>query len=171
MKNQNIEAVIKKTLILLVALSILFVLGIPGIVIGFSVKNLTALGIFSIVVVAAGFYGLPLGWVSFGVLHSLKAIVYNVQENGILEISALARAIGKKDKETLPLVRKVLNKRYLTGYTFSPDNTSLVKIEKPEEPIPEPVVTETTTKGRCIACGAPLPPDSNGICPYCGMAN
>ncbi|MDR3293948.1 MAG: hypothetical protein LBT20_07610, partial [Clostridiales bacterium] len=78
-------------------------------------------------------------------------------------------AIGKKEKETLPLVRKVLNKRYLTGYTISPDNTSLVKIEKPEEQ-PEPA-TETTTKGRCIACGAPLPPDSNGVCPYCGMGN
>ncbi|MDR3262929.1 MAG: hypothetical protein LBT30_01295 [Clostridiales bacterium] len=165
----DLVKLVNKRKYFLIALSILFPLGIVGIIIG-AVSGRVFLLVPSIIVVVAGFYGLPIGWSQFSVLNFSKNVAAAIATDGITTIKDLANTFGRKEKDIQKTVTDILSKRYITGYLFNDDKTELIKTgKKPEAPEEKP---DTPTKiSRCVSCGAPLSPDSNGVCPYCHIVN
>ncbi|MDR1940424.1 MAG: hypothetical protein LBQ40_06525 [Clostridiales bacterium] len=164
MKN-NLNEKIKRTLPILIIFSVLFVLGIPGIVVGF-VNGWMLLAIPGIIFVVGGFFGLPLGWTAFGTMIESRNLL-NAILDGMTDIGDLARSYGKSQRTMKASVVVLLQKRYLTGYKLNDGGTALVVMEKPVEP----EAPKKAAALKCAYCGASLPQNAEGeggVCEYCG---
>ena len=113
-----------------------------------------------IVCTVFGFYGMPILWVNFGSLKTLKRVVDAVMEEHLTTIAEIASQLQMQERETRDYVRKAINKKYITGYIY--DGNTLVPNEKQA---PKKKVSQT----RCSNCGGVMEKTDTGwICPYCG---
>jgi ribosomal protein L40E len=155
----NLEKKIKKIFITLLVFSVLFVAAIPMIPVGF-VKGWLFIAIPSIVIVVAGFYGMPLGWIAWASLRKSRNLVRAITVDGITKVADLAANFGEKPKMLKKEISELLKKGYLAGYKFGEDGTELEKVEKQ--------AAKKVRAAVCDFCGAALPPDAEGVCQYCG---
>jgi hypothetical protein len=157
----DIDKKIKSLLIFMIIISVLAVVGIPCIPIGFA-NNMLWLGIPGIVFAVAGFYGAPIGWTQWGALVQKRNVARAIELDGLTEIADLARNFGKSPKVMKAEVLTVINKRYITGYKLNEDGTALVPIVKKEKSAPKKINTV------CDFCGAQHEANEDGYCTYCG---
>ncbi len=156
---EKIKKTLSITLFWAILLSILFVVGIPMIVV-FAGKNwfLMALGI---VFVVFGFYGMPMVWVYYGTLRANKRALELVLNENIYSVQELSEQLGVRPSDMLATVRKLINKGYLTGYLLI-DNNFLKLNEKVKQ-------EKSKIVGVCASCGAKSVIEGNAfVCPYCG---
>ena len=81
--NKSIKSAVNKALIFGIVSAILFVVGIPLIVMGAS-NQVWAVLVFGIVFVVFGFYGSPMIWINYANLRSMKRVVDAVNEEHLL---------------------------------------------------------------------------------------
>ncbi len=145
---------------LIVALlsSVLFVVGIPMIVVfAGEIWVLMALGIIFVVF---GFYGGPLLWMRYASFFKLKRVVEAVMEENLTTNKEIAQQLQISEKETKSLITKAINKKYITGYLYDGETLTLNNKEKPKRKI---------EKHRCLNCGGKLEEQEEfWHCPYCG---
>ena len=147
----------KNSLIILIIASIIAVASIPGIALG-AVNNIWWIMIPCIVFVGSGFYGLPIGWVFFGILKESKNYYLAITEDEIWNVEELARNYGKSEKYVINKITSLLGKRYLFGFKFNDTKTELIRVEKKEKNI---------KKNLCPYCGVSISKDDIQ-CKYCG---
>lgn len=140
-----------------IVLSVLFVIGVPCIPIGFAF-GLLPIGIVGIVFAVVGFYGTPLIWTNYGTLRSHLGVYCMITEDGITDINRLAATLCLDQKKVLTQVNYLINKRYLRGYVLQDMNlVSVVPEKKPD------------LANKCPNCGATLAVGEDVLyCPYCG---
>ena len=122
-------------LVMSIVMSVLFVAGIPGIII-FAGK-VKALMIISIVVVAFGFYATPILWMTTGGLGGLKKVLVSVEEQHVYTVTELSSVLSIDRKEVTERVKKLLAGFYLEGYTFDGEtltkSTDLLRVRRRHE--------------------------------------
>jgi len=154
--QKDIQKRVKTQLILMIVFSILAVAAIPGIVLG-AINSIYWIMIPSIVLVAGGFYGIPIGWVVFGMANESKNVFLAITQDGIINVNELGRNFDKSVKNIQSKITSLINKRFLVGYKFNEGKTELLLIEKKKE----------TKKIVCPYCGARMAKDET-TCKYCG---
>lgn len=140
--------------------SIMFVVGIPLIVIG-AVKHTGfwwLVMVFGIVCVATGLFAVPLFWVRYAQKRRLWRVALAVSSSESQTIDVLSDTLGRSQEETRTDVRTLLRNGWLPGYAFVDQ---------------EDRVRRTTTldlhHARCDYCGATFEfQGTNAKCPYCG---
>ena len=145
-------------------LSVLLVLSIPAIplVAVFDLLYLLPLPLLGIM---AGMIAMPLVWIHFASLCSMRRTLIAVQE-GITEVNALSLHRGLNTQTVAAQLRQGIDRRYLTGYYF--DGSRLTPI-RPAAPRVFTVIcpqcgatAEISEKKRCCAyCRMPLPLPEN----------
>lgn len=161
--KSDIQKACTKKLILAIALSIGFVVGIPLIIVGaMKMKLLMVLGI---VLIVLGFYGAPMAWVSFGNLVSEKSVYFAIVEDNLLSTNDIAGNLGTKPEDIKQKINHLLQNRYLTGYKLEEDGKiTKLKNQKTE--------TKEIKLKKCPNCGANLTEtkDHKYNCKYCGTS-
>lgn len=152
----------KSALIRAIILTILLVVGIPMIPVGFAL-DILPVGIIGIAFTVIGFYGCPLAWVAFANYGPIVRIVYAVENECLYQVDEIAQYLQKKPKEVAATINKAIEKLYLEGYFFDGKTLSLNENKK---------LKRKTVYSKCPHCGAPLTPqgekDEYVKCPYCG---
>ena len=141
-----------------ILLSVLFVVGIPGIILSAG-KNYIIMAI-CIIFVAGGFYVMPILWVQFASLCSLGRLIYAVENEYIYTVKDLAIYLNKDEKTAKSEINRCIQKRYLTGYLFDGETLTLNENKK---------VGKTVKTVVCSGCGATVNiSDGLNRCEYCG---
>lgn len=158
-EQRLIDKDVKKMLLICLLSTLALIAGVPMIVFG-ATKSLWILLVLGIVCTVFGFYGMPILWVNFGSLKTLKRVVDAVMEEHLTTIAEIASQLQMREREARDYVRKAINKKYITGYIY--DGNTLVPNEKQA---PKKKVSQT----RCSNCGGVMEKTDTGwICPYCG---
>lgn len=148
-----------KVLLSALLFTIMFIVGIPLIIIG-AMKSM-ALLIVGIFFVVMGFYGMPLLWVKFGTASKLESIACAIFDDGLTNISEIASQAHSNDKETVVLIKTAIEKRIIEGFTFDNEKKALKPLKSKD--------TEETVVIKCSCCGATYRGNAeNPCCPYCG---
>lgn len=152
----------KKTFYVALLWSILFVIGIPMIVIG--AVHLTKgavwiiMMVLGIVFTASGIWGVPLMWVNYAKKRKLQRIAIVISGSESLTIDILSDTIGRTQPETRTAVRELLQKGWLTGYAFVDQEDRVKKTS-----------TLDIHHAVCTYCGASFEfKGTDSRCPYCG---
>ncbi len=157
--TNNINKDIKKHLIISIIISVLFVVGIPILIVGATNSNYAVMGI-GIAMVVIGFYGAPMMWVSYGNKRSLKNVVDAVMEDHLTTVGEIASQLQMRERPVRDLITTGLRKKYITGYIFSGSTLTPNQKEAPKKKI---------FSNRCPNCGGALTEQANGYtCEYCG---
>ena len=150
-----------RTLLLLGTLSaLLFVGGIPMIIVGAG-KN-TLVMILGIVFVAFDFYACPILFVAVGNAKSLKRTVQAVMVEHLYAVSDIAVQTGKNEEQVKQEILTCIDKGYITGLLF--DGTTLSYNDKRK-------ADRELLHCKCENCGATVnyfSDDATPVCPYCG---
>ena len=150
----------KKNFYMALIWSILFVAGIPMIVIG-AVHHSGAwwiMMILGIVFTASGIWGVPLTWVMYAKKRKLMRMAIVISSSESLTIDVLSDTVGRTQPETRDAVRELLQKGWLTGYAFV-DQEDRVKRTS----------TLDIHHAVCEYCGASFEfKGTNSTCPFCG---
>ena len=139
-----IERAVKKLFFLSMLFSVMFVAGIPMIVLGAS-KGIMPVMIIGIIFTALGFYGTPMFWVSYGGKVGLKRLVYAVTEEHLLTVQEIASQLSKSEKEVRSLLDTCFQKGYLSGFVRKGDELALNEAQAPSEKL---------HAAECQYCGA-----------------
>lgn len=97
----------------------LFVAAIP--LLCFSVAGdtvLVPLMVVSIVILAVGAPLIPLGWVRFGRLVTLRGVTTAIERDHIYEVDAIAACLSIPRRKVVRRIRRILKKKILRGYFF-----------------------------------------------------
>jgi energy-coupling factor transporter transmembrane protein EcfT len=156
--DKKIKNSVRKGLLACLIVSVLFVAGIPMIVVGFG-SGWQWLGIPGVIFTAGGFFTAPILWTFWGVTVGQRRLCLAIEEDGLLSVEDLARNFGRSAKGMRAEITTVMNKRWLTGYKFSEDKSALIAVEK----------KTAVVLAKCPTCSAPVPKDA-ATCPYCGIA-
>ena len=157
-----IERAVKKLFFLSMLFSVMFVAGIPMIVLGAS-KGIMPVMIIGIIFTALGFYGTPMFWVSYGGKVGLKRLVYAVTEEHLLTVQEIASQLSKSEKEVRSLLDTCFQKGYLSGFVRKGDELALNAAQAPSEKL---------HAAECQYCGAKFTyKGTDAVCPYCGAMN
>lgn len=89
-----------KVLTAAVVMSVLFVVGIPAIILG-ATNEIWALMILGIVFTVAGFYGMPLVWVSYASGFSLLRVVELVERDNVYSVEEIASQTNCSKRDVL----------------------------------------------------------------------
>ncbi|MDR2828549.1 MAG: hypothetical protein LBV51_03930 [Acholeplasmatales bacterium] len=154
---EKLERQYKKRIIVGIILVIGLLLGIAGMIVGLT-NNIVIIWALSIVLIVAGFYGIPICFVFAYSLVDIKNTIILI-EGGALDINILSRTVKKKPKTVVSLVSSWITAGYLVGYVFNEDCTSLVKNVKKIE----------INALKCPSCGKMLNIEVFSECPYCGF--
>ncbi len=159
MKKINSE--VRKSLIISLVISILFVVGIPMIPI-FAGKNWVLMAI-GIVFVVVGFYGMPLLWISYANKKRTRRVIQAVEEENLYSNQDIAMQLQMKEKEVYSEITKAINKGYLKGYLYNGKELTINNAKKQTK-------EEKLTIKKCNNCGGKLEKTDSGYhCPYCDM--
>ena len=156
--NSKIKHDVNKMLIICIITSIAFVVGIPMIVVGASSSIIVM--ILGIVFVAFGFYGMPLLWIHYSELRSLKRVVEAITEENLATNAEIAMQLQMNEKTVKAKVTKAINKKYITGYIYNGE----VLTPNNKQPVKKKII-----ENKCRNCGGKLEQfETEWRCPYCG---
>ena len=142
-------------------LSVLFVIGIPLTIISAN-KGMTLPMIIGIIFLVVGFYGMPMAWVSYGAVKSLKRVVDAVMEEHLTTNREVAQQLQVTEEMAKQSITKAINKKYITGYIYDGEVLTPNEKKAPKKRIVE-------AGNICSRCGAPMDlSENNMVCPYCG---
>ena len=160
-KESDMKAVngyITKLMITAIVLSVMFVAGIPMIIVG-ATKSIPAVLGIGIAFTAVGFYGTPLAWTMYGSSRVLARIVYAVTEEHLYTVQEIAAQLSLSEKEVRAHLDKCFNKNFLPGYKRNGDTILL------NENI---AAANKEMSAECPYCGAKFTYTAqNARCPYC----
>ena len=157
MKKAN--AYVTKMFILSIVLTVMFVGGIPAIILGATneIWPLMGAGIGCTVV---GFYAMPLAWISYGSARTLSRVVFAITDEHLYSVQEISAQLSMNEKDVRANIDKGFNKGFLKGYKREGDNI---------------VLNENVAAGKrehfyeCPYCGAKFTYTAdNARCPYCG---
>lgn len=155
---ETINKATRAMLIAAVVCSVLFVAGIPMIVLG-AVNKLWPVMVLGIVFTGGGFYATPLLWVGYGGKVTLKRLVYAIEAEHIYTVPELAEQLSKRPKEIRGLLDTCFNKRYLAGYKRAGDTLVLNEGK---------ALADAEHAAECPYCGAKFSyKGTDAVCPYC----
>ncbi len=141
-------------------LSIGLPLGILGIVFG-AINKWWILLALGILLVVAGFYGMPILWVKYAERRGDRMLLRMIETEYIYTVSGLARQSGYEEKDVRERLRRMIHQHILVGYLYIEDTLILNTNEK-QEKAPPPAK-------KCQNCGAEMIFDDEGYrCDYCG---
>lgn len=160
MDNKSLRKKIITSFILALFLTLCLCGGVPLIII-FAGKN-TAVMVVGITCAVVGFYGTPMGWISYGGAKSLERVVLAVTAENLLTVKDIAAQLGKPEEQIKASLTECFQKGYLFGYVFDGETVSYNANRHP---------TEKVMSWVCPNCGATntyLLTDGVVKCPYCG---
>lgn len=159
----KIEKVRKIMIAFAVMLSLMLVGGIPMIIFG-ATRHLTALLVFGIIFVVAGFYGAPMVWVAVASTYESKKLFSQIHDGSVTSISDLARLNDKSENQVHLEVKKLIDKKYLTGVALVGDE--IVRLSADGKTV---VNVSAAITYRCPYCTGPVTMvGGRGKCEYCG---
>ena len=149
---------LRKKFIVSITLTIMFVVGIPSIVLGASNEIWVVMAI-GIAFTAAGFYGMPIAWVGYGNTKTLERLVSAVVNENLHTVNELASQFSLSEKEVRDKLDVCFKKGYFVG--IKRDGDTLILNEN------DPLVQKQYA-AECPHCGAKfLYTKSSPRCPYC----
>ena len=152
MKKLNKELSVH--LLIAILLSVLYVAAIPTLII--SIGKIKWLMIVCIVYLAAGFYGLPMVWVTYGDKRSLLSVAKAVMSDKIYDVETISVQLNDNTDSVAAKIRKCIDKGYINGFLF--DGKTLEVNERKAK----------VSSRKCPNCGAPLVEKSGVLyCKYC----
>ena len=158
MKTSNINKDIKKLLIWAIVISLLFVVGIPLIIVGATNSIWALLGI-GIACTVIGFYGTPMIWVGYSNKRTLKHVVDAVMEDHLTRVAEIASQLQMSEGEVKAHIYLGIKNKYILGYVFDGSVLTPNQKEAPKKKI---------IANKCPNCGGVLKVSSGGYdCPYC----
>ena len=153
---------LNKLLIISIVLSVLFVGGIPMIIIGATNELWIVMGI-GIAFVAVGFYGAPVAWSVYGSARPVRRVVHAVTVEHLYTVQEIAAQLSLNEKDVRAHLDKCFNKNFLVGYKREGDNIVLnenIAADKREHfyecPYCGAKFTYTADSARCPYCGSPV---------------
>jgi len=158
----------KRTLkiLLIIIGAILFVAGIPAIIIGAS-SGKTFLMVVGIICVVVNFYGLPMYGISLGKTCEMYKTCLLITSGACQDISELSQHIKKSEKDTLDFFRYCQSCELLLEYKLDKNNCFVLakELKRVKEEQKEEEITKVVT---CPGCGASVKIKGKfGVCPYC----
>ena len=105
---------LRKKFIVSITLTIMFVVGIPSIVLGASNEIWVVMAI-GIAFTAAGFYGMPIAWVGYGNTKTLERLVSAVVNENLHTVNELASQFSLSEKEVRDKLDVCFKKGYFVG--------------------------------------------------------
>ena len=147
---------------LTLALLLTFALPLGGVLLGVGLgigqPGIWAVGIAFL---AAGFYGCPIGWVSYGNKREYFRFITAIEEEHLYTVQELASQLGLPEKEVRNRIDTCFNKRYLVGYMREADGLALNENR---------ALREREHGAVCPSCGAKFDykAGEDPRCPYCG---
>lgn len=164
MENDNIKNVKKaadKVFWIAAVLSVMLIAGVPMIVLGASNK-LWILMAAGIVFTVLGFYGCPIAWVMYAEARFRVALVSAVEYEGSVTVDGLVAQFGKPRQKIVADIRKLMEKRFLSGYVFDGETLSFAERKERKK--------ERIEIGKCPSCNAVMVYEDGKVhCPYCGF--
>ena len=97
-------------------LSVLFVVGIPGII--FSAGKSGLLLAFFIACTGGGFFVMPILWVFYGEMVSLERTLFAIEKEHLYTVDLIAQQRGLPQAQVVSQIKKMIEKHYLEGYIF-----------------------------------------------------
>ena len=160
MEMEPIRKAVRSSLTLALLLTFALPLGgvLLGVGLGIGQPGIWAVGIAFL---AAGFYGCPIGWVSYGNKREYFRFITAIEEEHLYTVQELASQLGLPEKEVRNRIEVCFSKRWLIGYRRNGDELILNTNRQLSEQ------KETVT---CPACGAKFSykKTEDAWCPYCG---
>lgn len=154
---------LKRQLFLCILAPVCLVVGIPTIVLC-AIAHMWILMSLGIAMTIFGFYGTPLLCVAYGKTRSQYTLLQLITHDGILTVTELSSALGKKPVLVQNDITLLISRRYLVGYNFV-NRQKLVAIA----PASNNTANSTLSTNKCSNCGALLTRESDGYrCRYCG---
>lgn len=114
-------------------------------------RHLTALLVFGIIFVVAGFYGAPMVWVAVGSTYESKKLFSQIHDGSVTSISDLARLNDKSENQVHQEVKKLIDKKYLTGVAVVGDE--IVRLSADGKTV---VNVSAAITYRCPYCTGPV---------------
>ena len=103
----------------LIVYCILFVAAIPVLCISVMGEAINIpLMVISIVVLGAGLALIPLGWIQFARLSSVRRLTAAVEGEHIYEVSALTERLGMSRRRVIRRIKRMLRMKILRNYFF-----------------------------------------------------
>lgn len=168
MKNEKskLQKNLTKQLVLSIALTVMFPLGIAMTVVGATRKEeggaiFTAIMAIGIVFVVLGFYGSPIAWVRYAPQKKYARIIDAIKREGFRDTTEIANHLSMQPNEVIDAVRVCIDKQYLCDYTI--EDTKILPLNNR----PDDIGTYTV---QCPYCGG-ITQTSNNLqvkCDYCG---
>ena len=153
------QAYLNRLLIVSIVLTVLFVGGIPSLIVG-AVNEIWPLMGVGIACTAVGFYAMPVAWSIYASARPVKRVVYAVTEEHLYTVHEIALQLSMDERNVRAHLDKCFNKGFLIGYKREGDNI---------------VLNENVAAGKkemfaeCPYCGAKFTyTRDNARCPYCG---
>ena len=162
---QKAEHTVKSLLIAALISSVLFVVGIPMIILGasgaFSATGVNRLFLIAGIVFTAGcFYGMPILWITYGNARELKRVVFAVEVQRLYTVERLSAHLNLTPEITRAKLDACFEKGYFPGFIREGDTLSPLSDTKPENEL---------HSVECPSCSARFTfSGGSGKCPYCG---
>lgn len=156
---ERIDRQLRLLFILSLVSSVLFVAGIPMIIVGASHAKFVM--ILGIIFTAVDFYAMPILWVNYGNQRTNRRLVYAVTQENLLTVPLLAAQLSLPAEQVRDRLTHCIQKLYIVGYFFDGETLTLNTRTAPADQILTAV---------CASCGAKLEyrPGETPTCPYCG---
>lgn len=158
-ENKNtINKHLKKHLLISIIMTVMFIVGIPILIVGATQSQYIVMGL-GIAMVVIGFYGTPLMWASYGNKKALKHVVDAVMEDHLTSVGEIASQLQMRERMVRSYIITGIKQKYITGYLF--DGAKLTSNQK-EAPKPK------ISSNRCPNCGGTLTKQQTFyVCDYC----
>mgnify|MGYP005970226187 FL=1 len=162
---QKAEHTVRSLLIAALIASVLFVVGIPMIILGasgaFGSIGVNRLFLIAGIVFTAGcFYGMPILWITYANARELRRVVFAVEVQRLYTVERLAAHLNLPPEVTRGKLDACFEKGYLPGFIRDGDTLTPLSDVTPEN---------TLHSVECPSCSARFTFEGgNGKCPYCG---
>ena len=144
---------LRKKFIVSITLTIMFVVGIPSIVLGASNEIWVVMAI-GIAFTAAGFYGMPIAWVGYGNTKTLERLVSAVVNENLHTVNELASQFSLSEKEVRDKLDVCFKKGYFVGIKRDGD-TLILNENDPlgqKQPVLHRLLPHHSLRCSCYGC-------------------